>query len=268
MTIHIAQFDPHTASDQLWAAFNETRRAIDREFLPDEPILDDAETRREIQAPNPMIEFRRWLAMEGDEVGGAIRAAFRRPGTPNEKDHARFLWAGGGVRASSRRRGIGTRLLREVHGLMHSLDKTVLTMSAQAEPGHAFIKYVGAVEKHRTVEQRAVFADLDWPRLRQWEDGAAAQGLSWERYAGRVPRDVLVDLLPVFTELFADVPLGGLETAPISSEMNGYDLWYETLERVGGAHHLVLLRAPDGSVTGLSEAGWDIRAPRALCANS
>jgi GNAT superfamily N-acetyltransferase len=43
--------------------------------------------------------------------------------------------------------------------------------------------------------------------------------------------------------------------------MNGYDLWYETLERVGGAHHLVLLRAPDRTVAGLSEAGWDARAP-------
>jgi GNAT superfamily N-acetyltransferase len=72
---------------------------------------------------------------------------------------------------------------------------------------------------------------------------------------------VLVALLPVFTELFADVPLGGLETGPIRWEMNGYDLWYETLERVGGAHHLILLRAPDGSVAGLTEAGWDVRAP-------
>ena len=36
---------------------------------------------------------------------------------------------------------------------------------------------------------------------------------------------------------------------------------YETLERVGGAHHLVLLRASDGSVAGLSEAAWDVRAP-------
>lgn len=261
MTIHIAPFDPHTAGDQLWAAFNKTRRAIAHEFLPDEPILDDAESRREVLRTNPMVELRWWVAMESDAVGGAIRAAFRRPGTPDERNHARFLWAGGGVRASSRRRGIGTLLLREVHGLMHVLDKTVLTMSTLTEPGHAFIKHVGAVEKLCTVAQRAVFADLDWPRLRQWEDRAAAQGLSWERYAGRVPREVLVDLLPVFTELFADVPLGGLETGPISSEMNGYDLWYETLERVGGAHHLVLLRAPDGSVAGLSEAGWDIRAP-------
>jgi hypothetical protein len=108
MTIRIVEFDPHTASDQLWAAFNETRRAIDREFLPDEPILDDEEARREAQTTNPMVEFRRWVAMEEDGVAGSIQAAYRRPGTPNERDYAPFLWAGGGVRASSRRRGIGT----------------------------------------------------------------------------------------------------------------------------------------------------------------
>jgi GNAT superfamily N-acetyltransferase len=261
VTIRIASFDPHTASDELWAAFNETRRAVAHEFWPDEPILDDTETRREVQTNNPMVEFRRWVAMEGEEVAGSIGAAFRRSGTPNEEDYARFLWAWGGVRASSRRCGVGTLLLREIHQLMHALDKTVLTMSAQTEPGHAFIKHVGAIEKHCRVEQRAVFDDLDWPRLRQWEDGATAQGLTWKRYAGRVPRDVLVALLPVFTELFADVPLGELETGPIRWEMNGYDLWYETLERVGGAHHLVVLCAPDGDVTGLSEAGWDARAP-------
>ena len=261
MTIRIIQFDPHTASDELWAVFNETRRAIALEFWPDEPILDDVETRREVQTINPMVKFRRWVAMEGDEVAGSIRAAFRRPGTRDENDYARFLWAGGAVRASSRRRGVGTLLFHEVHQLMHALDKTVLTMSAQTEPGHAFIKYLGAVERHRTVEQRAVLADLHWPVLRQWEDGASAQGLIWERYAGRVPRNVLVALLPIFTKLFADVPLGELETGPIRWELNGYDLWYETLERIGGAHHLVLLRAPDGSIAGLSEAGWDIRTP-------
>src|SRR5262249_10791207 len=141
VTIRIAPFDPHAASDELWAAFNETRRAIAHEFWPDEPILDDAETRREVQTNNPMVEFRRWLAMEGDEVAGSIVAAFRRPGAPDAKDYARFVWAGGGVRASSRRRGVGSLLLREVHQLMHALDKTVLTMSAQTKPGHAFLKH-------------------------------------------------------------------------------------------------------------------------------
>jgi hypothetical protein len=86
MTVRIIEFDPHTASDELWAAFNETRRAIAHEFWPDEPILDDAETRREVQTTNPMVQFRLWVAMEGDEIAGSIRAAFRRPGTPDEKD--------------------------------------------------------------------------------------------------------------------------------------------------------------------------------------
>jgi hypothetical protein len=93
MTIRIEPFDPHTASDELWAAFNATRRAIAVELWPDEPVLDDTETRREVQTTNPMVEFRRWVAMEGDEVAGSIRAGFRRPGTANEEDYARFLWA-------------------------------------------------------------------------------------------------------------------------------------------------------------------------------
>ena len=261
LSLHITPFDPHGASDELWAALSDTRRALAAELWPDEPLLSDAEIRKEIQRIDPLWEFRRWVAMEGSEVAGSCRVAFRRPDTPNAADHARFLWAGGGVRANSRRRGAGTLLLREVHRLMHTLDKTVLTMSSQAEPGHGFLKHVGAVEKHRTVEQRAAFAELDWPRLRQWEDAVAAHDLIWERHAGRVPRDVLLTLLPTFTELFVDVPLGGLETAAIRWEINGYDQWYETLERVGGAHHLVVLRAPDGTIAGLSEAAWDARTP-------
>jgi GNAT superfamily N-acetyltransferase len=261
--IRVVQFDPHTASDDLWAGFHETRRAVVAELWPAEPVLSDAEFRAEIRRVDPLWESRRWVALEGHDVVGSARVWFRRPDTPNAADHARFLGSGGMVRADARRRGAGTLLLREVHRLMDALDKNVLTLSANTEPGHAFVKHVGAIEKHSTVENRAVFEDLDWPRLREWEESATAgqDGLVWERYAGRVPRDVLLALLPVFTSLFVDVPLGRLETAPVRSEINGYDQWYEILERVGGVHHLLVLRAPDGTVAGLSEATWDARTP-------
>ena len=261
MTIRVAVFDPHTASAALWAALHVARREISAELWPDEPILDDAETETEIRRGAPLMEIRRWLAMEGDEVVGSARASFRRPDTPNAEEHAPFLWAGGSVRARWRRRGIGTSLLGEVRDLMHALDKRVLTLSSDVEAGHAFIARVGAAEKHSTVQQRADVARIDWRRLREWEDGPAALGLTWERYRGRVPRDVLVSLLPAFTELAADVPLGALETAPIRFEIEGYDLWYETMDRVGGAHHLALLRQPDGAVVAVSEAGVDARTP-------
>ena len=105
------------------------------EIWPDEPILSDAESRAEIQQIDPLWESRRWVALEGGAVIGSARVWFRRPDTPHAADHAPFLGSGGMVRADARRRGAGTLLLREVHRLMHALDKTVLTMSAQTEPG-------------------------------------------------------------------------------------------------------------------------------------
>ena len=80
------------------------------------------------------------MALSSPEVIGYAHAFFRRPGTPNAGEHAPFLFARGAVRAEARRHGAGSLLLREVHSLMHSLGKTVLTLSAQTEPGHAFLK--------------------------------------------------------------------------------------------------------------------------------
>lgn len=259
--IEIVPFDPSTASPERWAAFHASRRAIAAQLHPGDPVLSDPEAQSELQRVDPLWEFRHWVALAGGELIGSVHVGFRRPGTTNAAEHSPFLTAGGAVRAEAQRRGAGTLLLREIHTLMHALDKTVLTLSAHTAPGHAFLTYVGAVAKHAVVENRAVLAQLDWDRLRRWEAAAEERGLVWERHAGRVPREVLLALLPVFTDLFADMPIGGLEMPPIRWEINGYDQWYETLERVGGAHHLVMLRAPDGSVAGLSEAGWDRRIP-------
>jgi GNAT superfamily N-acetyltransferase len=259
--IEIVPFDPSAASPERWAAFHVYRRAIAAELRPDDPVLDDAEFQSEMQRGEPLWGFRRWLALAGGEIIGFFRAGFRRPGTPNAAEHSPFLWGRGAVQAQARRRGAGTLLLREAHALMHALDKTVLTLAAHTAPGHAFLTQVGAVAKHAVVENRATLSQLDWARLRRWKAAAEERGLVWERHAGRVPREVLLTLLPVFTDLFADMPIGGLEMPPIRWEINGYDQWYETLERVGGAHHLVMLRAPDGSVAGLSEAAWDERIP-------
>ena len=111
------------------------------------------------------------------------------------------------------------------------------------------------------MSSRALLSQLDWPLLRQWEETAKTCGFKWECYAGRAPRKTLLALLPEFTALFADVPLGALQIGPVQCEIEGYDRWYETLDRVGGAHHLVVLRAPDGSIVGLTEAMWDSRTP-------
>jgi hypothetical protein len=83
-----------------------------------------------------------------------------------------------------------------------------------AMASYAFLTNAGAVVKHSAVESRAVLAQLDWPRLRAWEEAITDSGLTWERYSSRVPREVLLALLPVFDELLADVPRGALDIPP------------------------------------------------------
>jgi GNAT superfamily N-acetyltransferase len=258
----ISPFDVDTANAECWAAFHVVRRAIATELYPDEPIESDAECEYEMQRPNRLAEARRWLAFDGSDVVGAASAWLRRADAPNAADYARFLGCHGSVLAAARRKGIGTQLLRQVHALMHSLDKSILTMSAHTDGGHAFLTQAGATAKHSSVESRAVLADLDWPCLRAWEDAAADLGLAWECYAGRVPREALVQLLPALTPLVSDMPRGALEAPPIRLEIESYDQWYESLDRTEGAHYLVLLRAPDGAVVGMSEAAWDNQSPK------
>jgi GNAT superfamily N-acetyltransferase len=261
LLIQICVFDPQTASPERWLAYHAFRRTLAAELWPDDPVLSDAEVEYEMKEVVPLWEARRWLALLGADVVGSCWVGFRRPGTPDAAEHSRFISGSSSVRADMRRRGIGTLLLREVHTLMHELDKTLLTLWAHKPPGYAFLEHVGAVAKHSQVESRAVLAAMDWPRLRAWEATAESLGLTWEEYAGRVPRDRILDLLPVFTTLFADVPFGNLERAPITSEIADYDRWYERMDRVPGAHHLILLRDAGGEVAGLSDAGWDSRRP-------
>jgi GNAT superfamily N-acetyltransferase len=262
--VQIRPFDLQTAGPEDWAAYHRFRRIISAELWPDDPLWSDKETQTEMREISPLWESRRWMALSGTEMVGSVYVGFRKPGTPNAAEHAPHLGCGGSVLTDWRRQGIGTRLLREVHDLMRALHKSVLSMSAHTAAGQVFLSHTGAIAKHATVENRADLSQLDWPRLRQWEEMPSALGLTWECYEQRVPHDVLLGLLPTFTALLGDMPLGALEIAPIRAEIDNYDQWYETLDRVGGAHHVVALRTPEGDVAGLTDAGWDSRTPKVI----
>lgn len=258
----IIPFDVDKAGRETWAAFHVHRRAIAAELYPDDPVLDDAEREYEMRKTSPLWDDRRWLVLDGPDVVGSAGAGFRRPGTPDAEDHAPSLYGYGSVAARVRRNGIGTLLLQQVNALMHALDKSILTLSANVGAGHAFLTHIGAAMKLTTLDSRVLLSDVDWPRLRTWEDAAGDLRLAFESYRDRVPRETLVSLLPTISTFMSDMPLGSLERPPVRYEIEGYDQWYESLDRAGGAHHLVLLREPGGAVAGISDAEWDGRAPK------
>ena len=255
----ILPFDPGSASPAEWAAFHAFRRARAEEDDPGDPVLSDAEFEHDACRRGPSWENRRVVAAASGEVVGSVGLGFRRQGTEDYAEFAPFLRVWGGVRRDWRRRGIGTALLRPVLAFMRERGKTVATLGADRPESHAFLTAIGAVQKQVEVENRLLFAGLNWDALMGWE-AAAPPGLQWEVHAGRVPLDRLAALIPSFTALVGDAPTGELETPRNRYDLQGYVTGYQEADRHGSEHLLVMLM--DGAeVAGMCEGWWDARLP-------
>jgi hypothetical protein len=177
------------------------------------------------------------------------------------------LWRAGALSqcllGGMRRRGVGTRLIGQVHAVMCEHAQTTLTMMTYEADGHAFLRRIGAQEKISNIENRLRCDRLDEAQLAAWEKAAMAshQGPALEAYRGRVPLEVVEPLMPALSALHEDVRWGDLDHAPALLDISHYREWYGQLDRIGGAHHLVLLRESDGQLV-VSEAIWDPRIPQ------
>jgi GNAT superfamily N-acetyltransferase len=256
-------FDPQRASEADWGNFLAYWRLRTEEDFPGDPIAPDADTRQNVQRPNPLYVFHRVLAVgEHGEFIGSLSASFRREGTPEYEAFAPFLEAWGGVLRPHRRRGVAKALLRTLLALMEAHGKSVATIKAHLPEGYAFLQAIGAVEKHRTVENRMAFADLDWRALTRWraEGFAPAHGLRAEVHAGRVPFERLATLMAPLSGLLNDAPTTNLERPPMRYDLEDFPPWYADMDRLGGDHFLVLLLDGD-EVVAVCDAAWNQRFP-------
>jgi GNAT superfamily N-acetyltransferase len=252
-------FDPQRASEAEWRDALAYWRQRSAEDFPDEPLASDAETRHGVLQGAPLYVIHRVLAL--DEHGkpvGSLNMGIRRAGTPDYESFAPFVDVWGGVLRSHQRRGVASTLLGALLAFMATQGKTTATVKAHLPEGHAFLRAIGAQERHRSIENRATFAGLDWQALSRWEaEGfAPAHGLRAEFHVGRVPVERLAELLPALSTLLNDAPTSALERAPMRYEMAEYLAWYAEIDRRGGEHYLVLLLDGD-EVVAVCDASWN-----------
>jgi GNAT superfamily N-acetyltransferase len=256
-------FDASNASRAQWDQFHAYRRARHEETWPDDPIISDSETEEDERDPDPHGDHLCWVAVKQDGIVGSVASYLQYRDSPGFAERARFLHASGAVLKSWRGRGIGTSLLAQIHGLMLAHAKTILTFSTDEPDGHGFLRHIGASEKTRLFENRLPLQEFDWVAAEQWEAAALASlpGASFVHYGPRVSVETYSALRPLIEQLSQDVPLDQLEHPPIRLEMREIDEWHRQLDRIGGAEHLIVLRAGDGSPVGLTEVTWDSRVP-------
>ena len=145
----VALFDPMTASRAQWDRFHAYRRARHEEAWPDDPLYSDQETEEDERDPDPHGDSVQWVAVNQNDIVGSAYSYLRHPDSPGFAEGARFLHAYGAVLKPWRGRGIGTRLLAQIHKLMLAHGKTLLTLSTEEPDGHGFLRHIGASEKTR-----------------------------------------------------------------------------------------------------------------------
>jgi hypothetical protein len=251
----IRPFDPLNATRADWMAFHAYRRAHHEEASPDDPILTDEQVEEDERDPDPEGDSPCWVASANGRIVASLSIYLPKPNSPHFAERARFLHAYGSVLRPWRRRGLGRRLLALVHDLMCAHDKTLLTLSTHEPDGHEFLRHIGAAEKMRSVENHLRVDGLDWTMLDCWETATlrALPGCEFVSYGPRVPVEVLESQLPFRAALLEDAPQDELEHAPIRIEMTTINEWYRDLDRVGGAHHLIVLRDRNGAVLGITD---------------
>lgn len=257
----VTVFDPARASEAQWNDVLAYWRLRNEEDIPEEPQPSDVEIRRNVlqERDRPLYNIQRLLAQDAQgRLLGSLNMSYRREGTPDHATFAPFVDVWGGVLRAHRRQGVASRLLHGLLATMQVQGHTVATLRAHLPEGHAFLQAIGATEKHRSVENRMAFADLDWAALARWQAEAFSpgRGLRAEIHIGRVPRDRLATLIEPMSVLLDDAPTSGLERAPLRYELDDYLAWYAEIDRRGGEHFLVLLR--DGEdIAAMCDASWN-----------
>ena len=249
-------FSPKSASPDEWRAFHSYLRQRAAEENPDDPIVDDNVRQRDMQIDWPLFETHRVLALIDSKIVGSLVMWTRREGTPDYEAHARHITADAGVKKGARRQGVGAVLLRELAAFMRERGFVIATLSARVGVGSAFLASIGAVEKHRTVENRLDLSRVDGTILQAWEAGSdSVEGLTWEIHSGRVPLDRYEALIPQLTVMLNSQPIGDLEIPPFRFNLDQIKAWYADLDARGGDHVMVMLNA-GAEIVAMSEANW------------
>lgn len=249
------EFRPEAASARDWQRYHAFRRRQQAERRPDEPLMPDHVAEARLRLPDRRAFQMRWHLRAGDEVVSVLEAEATRPESPEYETNRHLLWASAYVLADYRRRGIGRSWLPKVLELMDRHGATVLSAMAEDEPGHAFLRWLGAEARMIERESRLDLGALDWQMVARWvaEGQGASPSSRLGLYTGRIPDELLPQFCDSLSELLNTIPFENLDHGKIVVTPEQARDWYQRMEVSGSVVHTALVRDPDGSIVGITD---------------
>lgn len=219
-----------------------------------------------MKRPDP-FEFHFWY--EISETGIALSSfdgGSVKPENPEYETNKHLFWGQIYVRPKDRRRGIATLWLNVIAKLMDDRGATVVGMSADREPGHAFLKWLGAEAKLTEIESRLDFSEVDWAMVERWvkEGQQRSPQTRLEIYDGRLPKELVPDFARQRSALLNTMPFEDLDLGKIVVTPEMIAEWEERAELTHTVWHTIVTREPDGTISGMTDVEWTPYGPKQI----
>ena len=254
-------FDPETASPELWRMYHAYRRARwEERGDPDEPYTPDDQFVASWQQERQEEDWSQYdrVIVDGDRIIAAIDGGAPKPGTKNHTTNGHILWGSCSVLKAWRRRGIGSGWLAHALEKMPLTDATTLMASTTEPDGHAFLRAVAGEPKQLVRYSRTDFQALDWGLIDRWVAEAAtrAPGYTVETYERRLPEALWPEYCLAKEAQMHHIPRDGLDMGDWSFTPRDQADRYKWMDTLNADHNVVWVRDPEGSIVAITDVGW------------
>lgn len=249
------EFLPERASPVDWRLYHAFRRRRQAECWPEDPLEPDQLAEAGLRHADPFATHHRWYAVRDGSMVSLFEAHAVSPVSPEYAGSRHLLWTHAMVLRPHRRRGIGRSWLSKVVELADKHRATVVSMRTEQEPGHAFLRWLGAEPRFTEAENRLDLRDVDWGLVSKWarEGPQRLPRSRLELHFNRLPAALVAEFCQAVTELVKLVPWEQADHGEEIYTPATLDDWYARLELADGAHHVCLAREADGSIAGLTD---------------
>jgi mycothiol synthase len=261
-----APVDPAAADREFWKRYHDLRRMRQAELRPDDPVHPDADEEMLMKRPSP-FEIHEYGEISRD---GKMLSWFTGetvdPRSPEYDTNKHLYGADAYVRPGVRRRGIARSWLPHLVERMRAHGATTAGFWVEHEPGHQFMRWLGAEARLHEIESRLRLADVDWPMLERWvaEGTERSPHTKLEIFDAPMSDEALVGFARQITVMLNTIPFEDLDHGDIVITPERIREWEERASLTGEITHSAVTREVDGTISGVTNTSWAPYRPRII----
>lgn len=253
-----APVDPAQVGPDFWMRYHTFRRARQKASRPDDPLSSDAEEEALMKRTEHFQWRERFEVANHNEMLGWFVGDGTKPESPEYETNKHLCEADIYVLPEHRRRRVGASFLPAVLSMMDRHAATTVGFWAEEQPGHEFLKWVGAVPKFSSIESRLKVSEVDWPMIERWvaEGQERSPQTRLEIIDGPIPEEMRAEFAPQLSSLLNTIPFEGLDHGEIVITPESMLEFYARNAITRTQQQTVIAREPDGVISGMTDTGW------------